>query len=650
MDRIAVYDMLQNKYPKGAITKKTKVNFSLKVNSDIVKMAMLMIKSDSAENYKEVLPSVIVHKYSDMGDELNKKYSNVSEYTFTWNFSKSGHYWYCFKLITENGILHLSKTYDNFSYVSSEKGEDFLQLVTEEDYFESMLEGGIIYQILVDRFCKQGEVKVRKPLVYRKDWGGALCKNTTNPVAINQEVFGGNLEGVISKLDYLKELGVTVIYFNPICEAHSNHKYDTADYMKVDEMYGDDETLKKLTSLAKAKGIKIVIDGVYNHTGSDSVYFNKEKRYGEGGAYNDKNSPYYNWYEWKNYPNEYNCWWGINTLPNVRDNCKEFREFIAGDGGVIDKYMKLGVSGFRLDVVDEISDEFLKKIYNQIKKNNPIGAVIGEVWEDAATKISYSKRRTYFANNELTSVMNYPLKEGILNYLKTCDTKDFVGAIRMIENNYPLKVQHNLMNFLGTHDTSRIFTEILNIAKGDYKKAKQLSKIATCLLFTSIGTPSIYYGDEYGMQNNDGSSRGCFVSENGDIEILENYKKLAKIREKSVFKNGDMNILYSGNGKLVYERINKNERVIVLTNLRDSDLELELDGKFKSLLSGKVYENGAKFNLKQLDFEILQEIYVHNEKTNSKKCDNKNEVGSMSASSKKITYKDVLKSKLKLRK
>ncbi len=611
MNQLAYYDPLLFKCPKGAVVKGTRVAFHIFVKADQnISQAYLMIKNDYDNDYQYV-PFMSRKIFTGKIEPNQIKEENIEVFEFVYNFDSNGHFWYKFKLETKFGTRFLNKTYTNYSYVSEHGGEDFFQLVTSESYKTpaDVLEGGIIYQIMVDRFCKLSKPKVREPLIYRDDWGGAINKYFTDPIKINSQVFGGSFTGATSKLEYIKQLGVTTIYFNPISLANSHHKYDTADYMRVDDMYGTETQFKELVEKARKLGIKVIIDGVYNHTGSDSVYFNREKHFGDGGAYNDKNSKYYDWYEWVNYPNEYNCWWGIDTLPNVRDNCKAFRNYIAGEGGVIEKFMKLGVAGVRLDVADEISDEFLKLISNRVKLNNPNGVVMGEVWEDASTKISYGYRRKYFSNNELNSVMNYPVKESIINYIRSGDPFDFVSTLRMLQNNYPKEVQDNLMNFLGTHDTGRIMSELLGIAGSDRAKAKKLLKIAVGLTFTVTGVPSIFYGDEYGMENNDGNARGCFDWNNSGSDILNMFKKFAQIRQLEVFKHGEMNILSSENGKLVFERIGAGERVIVFTNMKESALRVNLSGNYVSLLNGKKYnQKNNNFCLNYLDIEILQEI------------------------------------------
>lgn len=591
MKRLAEFDPLKMKNPIGAISKGEVVNFFVQANIDCLPNELyLMLKSDGDDDYKYI---------------LMKKIENESKFFVSVEFKNKGLFFYNFKLNFNDFSKYLSKTNDNFSIVLDEKGEDFVQLVTSEKY-ESVdsLQGGLIYQIFVDRFCKVGEVKVREPLQERIDWGGKIKKNTTNPVKINEEVFCGNLKGVISKLDYLKNLGVTAIYLNPIFQANSNHKYDTSDFLKVDEMFGGDEVFEKLIREANEKNIKIIIDGVFNHTGSDSIYFNKCNRFDSIGAFNSKSSKFYEWYDFENYPEKYSSWWGIVTLPSIRKNSKSFQNFIAGSGGVIEKYMNMGVFGIRLDVVDELSDEFTKSISNKVLSYDKNAVVMGEVWEDASTKISYSKRREYFVDNELNSVMNYPIKQALINFLKTKNCDDLVSTIRMLKNNYPKVVMDNLMNMLGTHDTNRIFSELISAYGENEEVAKKVLKIGFAILYTLPGVPAIFYGDEYGMKDNDGSSRGCFDWENYDNEIFHFMKKLASVRKLEVLKDGEINILMATSGKFVFERVSKNQRIIILSNLRPSPLFVNLSGRFSSALSGKVLTD---FVLSEFEFEILIE-------------------------------------------
>ena len=571
MDIKAKYDPLLFKFPKGVIVKNTNVKFHIDYESEEKPKAVyFMLKSDEDARYK----------YLEMTEN--------DGYEITQNFSNSGHFWYNFQLVFEDKVLYLNKNYEYFSELSTDKGEDYLQLVMEKEYeCTNSLQGGIIYQIYVDRFCRVGDVKERPPMILRDDWGGKIKKNTTDPLIINIEAFGGNINGVISKLDYLQKLGVTTIYLNPISLANSNHKYDTSDYMKIDDMFGTEQEFKQLIDLAKAYGMNIIIDGVYNHTGSDSIYFNRSNTFNTVGAYNSRDSKYYEWYDFEDYPDKYRCWWGIDTLPSVNHHCESFQDYIAGKNGVLEKFLKLGIFGVRLDVVDEITDKFVQKIEKKVHEFGKDKVVMGEVWEDASTKIAYTSRRKYFAKNELNSVMNYPVKETVLDFVFNKQTTNLVSTLRMLENNYPKVVKDNLMNFLTTHDTKRVFSELLKHCEDDKETAFKLYKVASTLIFTLPGVPSIFYGDEYGMQDNDDSSRGCFDRENYKNEIYDWFLKLTKIRKFESLKDGEMNILYSDKSVFAYERYNDKERIVVVVNLSNRTLYLDLEGEYKSFITGK---------------------------------------------------------------
>ena len=589
MENKYFYDPLVDKSPAGVITKNKSVKFFIHNFENNIEKAFFMLKKDEDNDFR----------YYEM-----KKNENGLEYEF--DFCDAGHYWYAFQIIIGGNYLYINKTYDNYSYIYHELRESFFQSVTEKEYDNyDQMQGGIIYQIFVDRFCKVGEVNCRKPLIFREDWGGKIKKNTTDPLVINQEVFGGNFNGVTSKLDYLKDLGVTTIYLNPISMANSNHKYDTADYMRVDPMFGTESDFEYMISEAKKRDIKVIIDGVYNHTGSDSIYFNKYNRFDTLGAYKSQNSKFYSWYNWDVWPEKYGSWWGIDTLPSISHKSEDFQNYIAGDDGVIEKFLKQGVSGVRLDVVDEISDEFVEKIRKKVSSFGDDKILVGEVWEDAATKISYSKRRTYFSNNELTSVMNYPAKESIMHFLRTKDTINFVSTMRMLQNNYPKAVLDNLMNFLGTHDTGRFYSDIKWIAENDEEKAFIFLKIATSILFLIPGVPCIFYGDEYGIENNDDSSRGCFDWNNYKTKIYSWYLKLSKIRKYKVLKDGLFNIIFAKEGKLVFERFNDEERIIFCANLTKSPFSVEIEGIFKSFITKN--EINSEICLGENEFEILIE-------------------------------------------
>ena len=335
----------------------------------------------------------------------------------------------------------------------------------------SWLKGGIMYQIFPDRFFRSGEKKENVPSdrILRDDFDGEPnWRPNEKGEVLNNDYFGGDLRGITEKLSYLFELGVTCIYLNPIFEAHSNHRYNTADYMKTDPLLGTEEDFKKLCESAGRVGIKIILDGVFSHTGDDSRYFNRYSRYDTVGAYNSKSSPYFKWYKFDRYPDEYKSWWGFKTLPEVTEECPDYDEFICGKNGVIRKWLRLGASGWRLDVADELPDCFIDDLRVAVKTEKPDGILLGEVWEDATTKFSYGTRRRYLLGVQLDSVMNYPFAEAVTDFARNGVAESFESSVMTIIENYPKEALDVLMNHIGTHDTERAITKIAG-EKSDYR-------------------------------------------------------------------------------------------------------------------------------------------------------------------------------------
>ena len=446
--------------------------------------------------------------------------------------------------------------------------------------FNNRLKGGIIYQIMPDRFYSyKNEITDQKEKIIHLNWNEEpIFKPDKDGIIKNNDFFCGNLKGVIEKLQYLNLLGVNFIYLNPIFKAYSNHRYDTGDYMQIDPLLGTEEDFKELCNKAKEYNIGIILDGVFAHTGSDSRYFNRSNNYEEVGAYNSKESKYINWYKFTNYPNNYNSWWGFDTLPQTNQNCTEFRQFICNT--VIPKWMDLGVCGFRLDVVDEISSLFLDEISKAIHDRN--GFVIGEVWENAAKKCAYGEFKDYFNGNRLDSVMNYIGKDAIIDYVRY-GTDYFKNEINEIINTYPKEALNNLMNILSTHDIERAITAIsmphldgrdrnfqyLNhqIPKEKYETAKKLFKLAVVLQYFIPGVPCIYYGDEIGMSGyKDPFNRYPFDWEKKD-ELTDFFKVLGKIRKENKFlSDANFEILHYDQNYITFKRELLNEKIIVCVN------------------------------------------------------------------------------------
>lgn len=478
------------------------------------------------------------------------------------------------------------------------------------------LKGGVIYQVFPDRFnfSPKGTV-VLKPKM--RNWGEMPeWKPNEQGKILNDDFFGGNFKGIEEKLGYLKELGVTALYLNPISKSYSNHRYDTSDYLKFDELLGTDEEFLSLVNSAKKMGIEIIFDGVYNHTGDDSVYFNKYGTYPELGAYQSEKSKYHDWYTFQKFPNLYTSWWGINVLPTINKNSVEFENFVSND--VLPRYFSFGAMGVRLDVVDELPSNFVKKIRKSVKSSNKDAVIIGEVWEDASNKIAYSRRCEYFWGDELDSVMNYPLKNALINYLITGKTDTLLQTVLEQLNNYPPCVLNSLMNILGTHDTPRILSVLsgakipnerdelssFTLTSGERELAVKRLKQALCFIFTIYGVPSIYYGDERGFEGGkDPFNRCCMSFEGGNEDIYNLIKTLSKIRSQNeVFKDGNLSIEYAKNGVFAFSRKSKSQEITVILNAGNYDYEIVADG-FIDLIENKT---NKKYLLKKHSYLILK--------------------------------------------
>ena len=515
------------------------------------------------------------------------------------SFAEPGLYFYWFRLGGRRAALGEDKNAE-----FSDSASAYQILVYRECFATpAWFKGGIMYQIFPDRFFKSGEILVEKGKWLHRDWHETpeFRPNEKGKI-LNNDFFGGNFRGILKKLDYLQSLHVTVIYLNPIFRAFSNHRYDTGDYMQLDPMLGSEEDFAALVSECWKRGIRLILDGVFNHTGDDSRYFNKYGTYDEIGAYQSKDSKYYSWYNFRHFPDKYDSWWGIDVLPAVNENCPSYIDFITGENGVLRRWMKYPLGGFRLDVADELPDEFVAKIRSAVKSANGDAVVIGEVWEDASNKIAYSTRRKYFQGEELDSVMNYPLKDAIINFVVSGNTSLLRRTVGMLLDHYPKCVLDSLMNILGTHDTVRVLTAlggvcaynkeemaVLKLSAEQRAVATERLKIAAILLYTFFGVPCIYYGDEIGMEGySDPFCRKPFAWDLIDEDILSHYRWLGELRSRyTVFRDGDYRELYHDDNCIVFERRKSKEAVITVANLGNNKYTLRFNGVLYNQLSGE---------------------------------------------------------------
>ena len=441
------------------------------------------------------------------------------------------------------------------------------------DWFKN----AVMYQIFPDRFARAGDAIVRKKgAVIRTDWTDdpMYLKDPDTKEIIAYDFFGGNLRGVMEKLDYLKNLGISCIYFNPVFESESNHHYDTGDYHKIDPMLGDIEDFRALVAAARARGIRIILDGVFSHTGSNSIYFNRQQQYDSLGAYQSKESPYYSWYQFRSYPNEYACWWDFDTLPNVNETDPSYMEFIiTGKDSVLHHWMNEGIAGWRLDVIDELPQAFSKAFFAALKKRDPDAVMIGEVWEDASNKVAYGTPREYLSGDEMDAAMNYPLRTVMFEFLTgAVDGRQTMRRLMSQIENYPKENLYAMMNLIGSHDVPRAITALAGVPYYEGMPAIEQSRVrmtdeqfalgAHRLLMAALwqmtypGVPSVYYGDEIGMQGfKDPFNRRPYDWVHGNTEIRSWFERFIAVRNSSdALRTGDILPLYGAGDVIAYAR------------------------------------------------------------------------------------------------
>ena len=458
---------------------------------------------------------------------------------------------------------------------------------------------GTTYQIFPDRFRRtrvpdpQGMVGGRwvhtawqEEPEFRPDKNGEIR---------NRDFFGGDLKGVMEKLDYLQGLGVETLYFCPIFEAAENHRYGTADYSKIDPMLGTEEDFTQLCAMAHQRGMRVMLDGVFNHTGYVSRYFNGDGFYPTPGACQSEDSPYRSWFNFIHWPDQYESWWGIYSLPAVNEHDPSYRNFIfGGQDSVVRRWLRAGADGWRLDVADELPDDFVRGIHEAARAEKPDAVIIGEVWEDGSTKVAYGVRRRHIMGRHCDGLMNYPFRNAVLSYLKGGDAADFVNAMETLRENYPRYAYYSAMNSLGTHDTARILT-LLGAEEGcehqskewrssyrlgpdQRRRAKELLKLGAALMFAFPGSPTVYYGDEAGMEGfEDPFNRRTFPWGREDSELMGWFSRLGHLRKQSpALRQGEIHYRVGKGPVLAFTRTQGEETILAVFNTGSEEATLRL--------------------------------------------------------------------------
>lgn len=517
--------------------------------------------------------------------------------------------WYYFRLWRDDGSgCFLDKT----GYRSTPVTEAWQITVYRPSHTPEWFGRGVTYQIFPDRFCR---TEIPDPTGLpgnrwvHQDWSETPAWAPESDGEIyNRDFFGGSLQGIVSKLEQLRDMGVSTLYLCPIFESASNHRYNTGNYKKIDPFLGTEEDFKNLCAKAREKGIRIILDGVFNHTGSQSLYFNADGYYPTLGAAQSQDSPYYDWFNFQNWPTKYDSWWGITTLPAVREESQSYVNYIIDDyDSIIRRWLRLGASGWRLDVADELPDWFIEKIRSAMDATTSDAFLLGEVWEDASTKVAYSKRRQYLLGTELHSVMNYPFRTALLDYLKGGDANDFREVMETLRENYPHDAFYSAMNFLGTHDTARILTVLgahempstkqeraaFRLSPQERARGISLVKLAALILFTFPGSPTVYYGDEAGMEGwEDPLNRACYPWGQEDEELQARFIRLGRLRQTyEPLQQGDIVWLYTLGPVMAYSREWRRNRLVTVVNASDSvqPITLPYPTHLTDLLTGQTY-------------------------------------------------------------
>ena len=545
-DRAAAHDAADEAFrkPLGALEGGSKVTLSIEDPAGFVSAAVLELAGESCAEEQEMRKTAT----GFTADVTLPEEPAALNYLFRLTYADGGVQWLCPAPDGRHSTLSGERR-PGFRLTVYRKGFDTPKWFRE----------GVMYQIFPDRFQRDGSDTAQKGFArheamgqtvhVHKDWDEPVEWKANMPDGSYAPVdfYGGTLQGIMDRLPYLKKLGVTVLYLNPIFESASNHRYDTGSYEHVDPILGSNRDFKRLVAEAKKAGIRIVLDGVFAHTGADSKYFNRFRSYPGAGAYNSKHSPYYKWYSFSDFPEEYRCWWDFPDLPSVNTTEESWQKrIISDDNSVVRTWLQRGASGWRLDVADELPDDVLCRIRTAVKETDPDAVVLGEVWEDAVTKVSYDTLRKYALGDALDSVMNYPLRLGMAPFFRgqtlSGDLRDLLLSQRL---NYPKPLYYALMNLTASHDidrtrtalsvdfeardTTRDFQASYEITPEMDAQGARLQKLAAALQFSLPGIPSLYYGDETGMKGFcDPFCRAPYRME--DPDMLRWYSRLSALR------------------------------------------------------------------------------------------------------------------------
>ena len=491
---------------------------------------------------------------------------SAPRFTCTFRAPKEpGLLWYVFRLTAPDGHVcyygNRSDGLGGIGQLTEQLPPSYQITVYRRSPVPEWYKQSVVYQIFPDRFARGADwqerffaaahddkwVGARRVLQYNWNDKPFYTRDADNKIT-RWPFFGGTLEGIREKLPYLQQLGITAIYLNPIFEAYSNHRYDTADYHKIDPGLGDEESFRRLAADAAARGIRLILDGVFSHTGADSVYFNRYGYYPAPGDCQSRDSNYYDLYRFTQFPSSYESWWGVEDLPNVDEANAGYQEYIfRGKDSVVRHWLRCGASGWRLDVADELPDSFIAGLRSALKEEDPDALLLGEVWKDASNKESYGVQRRYLLGDELDATMHYPFRTAMLDFfLFRCSAQDVLDRMMSLKENYPPENFYAALNLIGSHDRMRVLTvlgeapetmteqqqERFALSARQRTLALRRLRALSFLQFTAPGVPCIYYGDEAGMEGcSDPFNRAPFPWGQEDRSLQAHFRDLISLRK-----------------------------------------------------------------------------------------------------------------------
>ena len=537
--------------------------------------------------------------------EFRKKENGMVYFDTDFELETKALYHYFFSFTANDKPLYFNKNQQGADYIDK---RDMWQLSVNFEV-PKWTKGKIMYHIFVDRFSKgkEEELEEMKNRTVHTSWEEDMQIGPDKNGIWNADFYGGDLQGIIKKLDYIKSLGVSILYLSPIVWSQSNHRYDTADYENVDPYAGTNQDLNELCEKAHEKGMKVVLDAVFNHTGNDSKYFNQYNHFDNLGAYQSNESKYYPFY--RKYINNnqtfFDYWWGMTNLPVCDGYSKEWQNYIYGEGGIIDLWFSLGIDGLRLDVADELSDEFIEGITTAVHRNKKDGLVLGEVWKNPMRM-----NRGYLESGKgMHTVMNYPLVDALIRYYKYADVNKLKDVLYQLQTEYPEETINSLMNFTSTHDITRAINifgtdefqpygewawnlkndnrdwqKEYKLTKEQYEYGKKMYKSYLYTLTFFPGMLSVFYGDEAGLEGMGNlANRKPFPWNQEDKDLIRFFQGIGKIREREPFlETAKLDIVNVNDQYFQYRRIGEKEEMITTVNRTNENIFIPAPKSYES--------------------------------------------------------------------